>query len=264
MRRSRSGITKMNKPIGTFLFMGPTGVGKTETTKALAALYFGSEEKIIRFDMSEYQGETGLKKALGNPDTAEPGTFAQFIRQLPFAVLLLDELEKTDPKIMNLLLVLLDEGFITDNFGKKIDCRHLIVIGTSNAGSEYIRKRITQKVDYETLRQEIVEYVQEEKIFSPELLNRFDEVVVYHPLSETDVIQIAKLLLQDLNKRLAGKEISIKITDDLARRVAQLGYQPEFGARPMKRVIQDKIEDQIAQRLLKGDVKRGEEIEINI
>lgn len=264
MRRTRLGITKSEKPIGSFLFLGPTGVGKTETAKTLAACYFGSEKQMVRLDMSEYQGEVGFNKALGYPQTNEPGIFAKEIRKNPFAVLLLDEIEKTDPKILNLFLTILDEGFFTDNFGKKIDCRNLIIIGTSNAGSEFIRQEINNGVPGEKLNQDVLEYVQKEMIFSPEFLNRFDGVIVYKPLTHDHLKQIAKLLLTDLNLRLAKKEISIKITDELVDKVATLGYQPTFGARPMARVIQDKIENVVAQKILSGKLKRGEVIEINL
>ncbi len=264
MRRTRLGITKSGKPIGSFLFLGPTGVGKTETAKTLAASYFGSEKQMVRLDMSEYQGEVGFNKALGYPQTNEPGIFAKEIRKNPFAVLLLDEIEKTDPKILNLFLTILDEGFFTDNFGKKIDCRNLIIIGTSNAGSEFIRQEINDGVNGEKLNHDVLEYVQKEMIFSPEFLNRFDGVIVYKPLTHEHLRQIAKLLLTDLNLRLADKEISVKITNELVDKIATLGYQPTFGARPMARVIQDKIENVVAQKILSGKLKRGEVIEINL
>ncbi len=264
MRRARLGIAQKDKPIGTFLFLGPTGVGKTETAKALAEAYFGHEKRMIRFDMSEYQGQDAIKRVLGNQTTEEPGLIASAIRKNPFSLLLLDEIEKAHPDILNLFLVLLDEGFFTDAFGKKIDCRNLIVIGTSNAGSEFIREELNRGTDKNQLPAKVLDFVQKKEIFSPEFLNRFDAVVVYGPLNKDQLKKVAQLLLQRLNQRLAEKDLKLKIDDQLIEKVAELGYSPTLGARPMKRVIQDKIEDQIAQRILKGELKRGQKVEINL
>jgi ATP-dependent Clp protease ATP-binding subunit ClpC len=277
MRRARVGITKGAKPIGSLLFMGPTGVGKTETAKALAEGYFGNENRMIRFDMSEYQGEDALDRVIGSLGTNEPGAFAKTIREKPFSLLLLDEIEKSHPNILNLFLVMIDEGYFTDAFGKKVDCRNLIIIGTSNAGTELIREKLSQKHDpgskkktiqdrenMDKLEREVVDYVQRKGIFSPEFINRFDAVVIYRPLTHENLLEIAKLMLANLNKRLKKKDLSIKITDKLLEKVVKLGYDPAFGARPMNRVIQDKIEDQIAQKLLRGELRKGEEVEIEI
>jgi ATP-dependent Clp protease ATP-binding subunit ClpC len=263
MRRARTGIAKSNRPIGTFLFMGPTGVGKTETAKALAEAYFGSDDRMIRFDMSEFQGRDALDRIIGSAQSSDPGLFAKAIRKNPFSLLLLDEIEKTHSNILNLFLTMIDEGYFTDAFGQKVDCRNLIIIGTSNAGTELIRQRIGQISEAE-LEQEIIDHVQREGIFSPEFVNRFDAVVIYHPLSHEHLKQIAGLMLANLNKRLKKKELRVKITEELLEKVVKLGYDPAFGARPMNRVIQDQIEDQIAQKLLKGKLKKGEEIEVKI
>jgi ATP-dependent Clp protease ATP-binding subunit ClpC len=264
MRRARLGIAKRNKPIGTFLFMGPTGVGKTETAKALAESYYGAEERMIRFDMSEYQGGDAIKMVLGSSETGEPGLIASAIRKNPFSLLLLDEIEKAHREILNLFLVMLDEGFFTDAFGRKIDCRNLMIIGTSNAGGELIRQEINKGTPEEQLRDKVLDFVQREGIFTPEFLNRFDAVVVYRPLTKEHLRAVAKLLLGRLNKRLEEKDLSLKITDSLVEKVVEMGYSPTLGARPMNRVIQDKIEDQIAQRILTGELKRGQEVEVEI
>lgn len=264
LRRTRMGITQDNKPMGSFLFLGPTGVGKTETAKALASIYFGSEKKMIRFDMSEYQEEASISRIIGLAISNEPGIFVKKIRDNPFSLLLLDEIEKANPKILNLFLVLLDEGYFTDAFGQKVDCRNLMIIATSNAGTELIRERIGEGMSEETLSKEVVDYIQKKGIFSPEFLNRFDAVVVYKPLDKENLRKIALLLLEKLNQRLKEKGIAVKITDYLLERVVDLGYEPAFGARPMNRVIQDKIEDQIAQKMLSGEVKKGQEIEVEI
>lgn len=262
MRRARTGISAKNRPIGTFLFLGPTGVGKTETAKALAAAYFGSDERMIRFDMAEYQTEDSIDKAIGSLSTSEPGLFAKAIRENPFSLLLADEIEKAHPKLLNLFLTILDEGYFSDSFGQKVNCRNLIIIGTSNAGSEFIRQQVGQiKNDLSKI---VVEYILKNQIFSPEFINRFDAVVVFKPLSPEHLKKIAKLMLDNLNLRLKEKECQIKITPELIEKVAQLGFDPAFGARPMKRIIQDRIEDQIAKKMLKGEIKKGEEIEIKI
>jgi ATP-dependent Clp protease ATP-binding subunit ClpC len=264
MRRARLGIAQRNKPLGTFLFLGPTGVGKTETAKALAESYFGNEEKMIRFDMSEYQGSDALKKVLGSRETEEPGIIASEIRKNPFSLLLLDEIEKAHREVLNLFLVILDEGFFTDAFARKIDCRNLIIIGTSNAGGEFIRQEISQGGDLSQLQEKVLDFVQKEEIFTPEFLNRFDAVVVYQPLSKEHLRAVAQLLLTRLNKRLKGRELTLKITDSLIEKLVDLGYNPSFGARPMNRVIQDRIEDQIAQKILSGELKRGQEVELEL
>lgn len=261
MRRSRLGIAEKEKPIGTFLFLGPTGVGKTETAKALAEAYFGAEERMIRFDMSEYQGADATRKVLGSQETKEPGTVASAIRKNPFSLLLLDEIEKAHQEVLNLFLVILDEGFFTDTFGRKIDCRNLIIIGTSNAGGEFIRQEINKGTREDQLPTKVLDFVQKEGIFSPEFLNRFDAVVVYQTLGKEQLKAVARLLLGRLNKRLLQKDLSLKITDELVEKVVELGYTPTLGARPMNRVIADKIEDQIAQKILKGELKRGQEVE---
>ncbi len=264
MRRARTEISAKNKPIGSFLFLGPTGVGKTETAKALAFAYFGSEEKMIRFNMAEYQGKDSLEKAIGSFTLKEPGFFAQKIRENPFSLLLIDEVEKTNPRVLNLFLSILDEGYFQDAFGREVDCRNLIIIATSNAGGEFIREKVSLGQNEENLKNEVIEYVLKNQIFSPEFINRFDAVVVFKPLKENHLREIARLLLKDLNSRLAKKNYQIKITNDLIEKIAKLGYDPAFGARPMKRVIQNKIEDQIAQKILRGEIKMGEEIEIKI
>ena len=264
MRRGRLGISKQNKPLGTFLFLGPTGVGKTETAKALAECYFGNENKMLRFDMSEYQGEDGLTKVLGSSSTRDPGQIATQIRQSPFSLLLLDEIEKARGEVLNVFLTMIDEGYFTDAFGRRVDCRNLIIIGTSNAGSEFIRQNVNRYPTHEEFQKQVIDFVLKQGLFSPEFINRFDATVVYRPLTSPELKEIARLLLAKLNSRLKDKDLSVKITDELVNQVATLGFDPTFGARPMQRVIQDKIEDQIAQKILKGETKRGEEIEISI
>ncbi|MBI2612057.1 ATP-dependent Clp protease ATP-binding subunit [Candidatus Gottesmanbacteria bacterium] len=263
LRRARTGIANPNKPLGSFLFLGPTGVGKTETAKALSRLYYGSENNIIRFDMSQYQAE-GVERLIGSIKAQLPGELARKIQDNPFSLLLLDEIEKADKKVLNLFLTLLDEGYVEDIHGRKIDCKNLMVICTSNAAAEYIRQFIVKGKPKDSLTNEVLDFVQKNHIFSPEFLNRFDKVVVFTPLSEGNLRDVARLMLKNLNSRLHKHQISIKITNDLVKKLVTIGHDPVFGARAIRRAIADKIEDQIANRIIKGDIKKGEEIEINL
>lgn len=264
LRRARLNISARNKPIGTFLFLGPTGVGKTETAKALAHIYFGREDATLRFDMSQYQKEEGMERLIGSLKLGLAGELTSKLRAKPFSLILLDEIEKADKAVSNLFLTLLDEGYITDSLGKKVDAKNTIVIATSNAAAEYIRESIQSGITGDKLQHALIEYVQRERLYSPEFLNRFDGVIVFTPLSEGHLREIAKLQLADLNNRLKSKEISIAITDELVKNLAHIGFDPQFGGRAMKRVIAEKIEDQIARKLLAATVKKGEEIHIEL
>ena len=263
MRRARAGVRAGKRPIGTFLFLGPTGVGKTETSKALAEAYFGSEKKMIRFDMSEYQELDSIDRLTGFPEKGEPGLMTKAISDDPFSLVLLDEIEKANSKILNLFLQVFDEGWLTDAFGRKVSFRDSIMIGTSNAGAEFIRQQIKEGKSLESFKEKLTDYLLKNKIFRPEFLNRFDAVVVFKPLTHEDLIEIAKLMLNDLSKRLQeGMGIRLVVNPDLVEKIAKLGYQPEFGARPMRRVIQDEIESRIAKRVLEEGLKRGDFVEI--
>ncbi len=261
MRRARLGIGEKKKPIGTFLFLGPTGVGKTETAKALAQAYFGAEDRMIRFDMSEYQNSSDLGRLIGTQQ-GEPGNIVTQVRENPFSLLLLDEVEKAHPNILNLFLQVLDEGWLTDAWGRKINFRNTIIVATSNAGAELIRQEVAGGANPTIIKEKILDFVQRQGIFRPEFLNRFDGIIIYQPLSKENLVLIAKLLLGSLAKRLAEQEINFVVSDALAAKVAELGYAPEFGARPMRRVIQDKIEDLISRRILSNEIQKGQTIEI--
>ncbi|OGG21314.1 hypothetical protein A3D03_00550 [Candidatus Gottesmanbacteria bacterium RIFCSPHIGHO2_02_FULL_40_13] len=264
IRRSRLGISSDKKPVGTFLFLGPTGVGKTETAKALAHAYFGDENNMLRFDMGAYQKEEGLERLIGSIKIGSPGELTSRLRDRPFSLILLDEIEKADKQIYNLFLTLIDEGYITDYLGHKIFAKNAIIIATSNAGAEFIRQSLTKGIAGDELKKTLLDFVQKENIYSPEFLNRFDEVVVFTPLTEGQMREVARLMLEKLNKRLSAKEISIEITPDLIRNLASFGYDPQFGARSMNRTITEKIENQIAIKMLEGNVKKGEAIKINL
>ncbi|MBI2616506.1 ATP-dependent Clp protease ATP-binding subunit [Candidatus Gottesmanbacteria bacterium] len=264
LRRSRLTISNPNKPIGTFLFLGPTGVGKTETAKALCRVYYGSPDFMARFDMSQYQKEEGIERLIGSVKLGTPGELTSYLRSRPFSLILLDEVEKADPQIFNLLLTLLDEGYITDAFGRQVNAKNTIIIATSNAAAEFIRQNINKGTPTNTLQKLIIEHILTEKIFSPEFINRFDAAVVFTPLSEGNLREVARLMLADLNKRLRPKEISVAVTDDLVATLSQKGFDPQFGGRAMRRTISSVIEDQIAQKLLEGNIKKGEEIHITL
>ena len=274
MRRARTEIETGNRPIGSFLFLGPTGVGKTETAKALAESYFGSEENMIRLDMSEYQGADSLARLIDDMKDKTQGQLVTLIRQHPFGLLLVDEFEKADPSVHNLFLQILDEGFLTDAFGKKVNFDNVIIIATSNAGAEFIREQLsvdssqlTEKnktaaaVNREPLTNKLIEFVLSKGLFSPELINRFDAVVVYHPLGEKEIVKVAALMLANLAQKIKEtKNITLETTDELAKKVAKAGYDVQFGARPIRRLIQDKIEDGIAKMIIDGSVKNGDTI----
>jgi len=262
LRRSRLNISSNSKPVGSFLFLGPTGVGKTETAKALSEIYFESPQNMNRFDMSQYQGEDGLKRLIGSK--GQTGELTSKLREKPFSLLLFDEIEKAPPLILNLFLTLLDEGYITDGNGKKIDCRNSIIIATSNAGSEFIREKLISQTSPSDLHQNVVDHILEKKIFSPEFFNRFDATVVYTPLSEGQLREVAKLMLENLNRRLSKKEISLAVTPELVSYLARLGSNLEFGARSIRREIESSIEDDIAKKLLDGKIEKNHPVNFDI
>lgn len=264
LRRARLNISSKGKPIGTFLFLGPTGVGKTETAKVLSEIYFGAKDALLRFDMSQYQKEEGLERLIGSIKLGTPGELISRISDHPFSLILLDEFEKANKEIYNLFLTLLDEGYISDSTGKRVEAKNTIVIATSNAAAEFIRESINKGIRGSTLQQGLIEFVQEEGIFSPELLNRFDAVVVFSPLSEGHLREVARLQLADLNRRLIKQDVSVEVDDILIKKLATVGFNPQFGARAMKRVIAETIEDQVAKRLLEGNIRSGEQIKVQL
>ncbi|MFH1566112.1 MAG: AAA family ATPase [bacterium] len=263
LRRVRTGVSASKRPSGAFLFLGPTGVGKTETAKALADLYFGAEKYLIRFDMAEYQGETALERLIGSFKSEKPGILTSTLKNNPFGVLLLDEIEKATQDVLNLFLTVLDEGYITDAFGNKVSAENLIIIATSNAGAEYIRTYLKQNNPTEKLSAELTEFVLKEKIFSPEFINRFDAVVVYKPLSNEEIKQVIGLMLTKLAKRVKeDKGIVVQYSLDLADTIISKGYDPVFGGRSVRRYIQDEVEEGIARQILEKDLKSGNTIVI--
>ena len=241
LRRARAGVRNAERPIGSFLFLGPTGVGKTETSKALAEVMFGQETKMIRLDMSEYQTADAVIKLIGNFSTGQPGILADLVREHPYGVLLLDEFEKTNPDVRDIFLQILDEGFFSDKSGQRISLRNLIIIATSNAGADLIWEMVKARIKPQDKVDDLINHIVEKGIFKPELLNRFDAVVVFHPLQPDELKQIARLMLNKLAKRLLTQGLTLNISDLLVKSVAELGANEIFGARPMQRFIQDNI-----------------------
>lgn len=260
LRRSRTGLAATGKPIGSFLFLGPTGVGKTETAKALAEIYFGDEKRMVRFDMSEYQKTEDLDRIIGSPKTRTPGDMAREIRENPFSLLLLDEIEKAHKDILNLFLQVLDEGRFTDAFGKRVDFRNTIIIATSNAGAEFIRESLNQGMPYSELQKKLVDKVLKDGFFRPEFVNRFDEVIVFKPLNFEELVRVSRLIILKLGQRLEKQGFRFKISDDTLKRLAKAAEGSVFGARELRRQVQDTIESPLAKDILGKKYKKGETI----
>ncbi len=254
LRRSRAGIGNTKRPMGSFLFLGPTGVGKTELAKSLAALCFSSEEHMIRLDMSEYSQAEDVSRILSN--TTPDGLLSR-IRQTPYAVVLFDEIEKADVSITNLMLQLLDEGKLTDVSGKVASFKESIIIATSNAGAEAIKALPLDIIGTKQAQSILLDKLIEQKSFKPELLNRFDEVVLFSPLTPENLLSIVDLLVADLNITLAGQELTVAVTTQAKAALVKAGYDARFGARPMRRIIQSSIQDILAKRVLAGTVTPG-------
>jgi ATP-dependent Clp protease ATP-binding subunit ClpC len=261
MRRARAGIQSADKPIGSFLFLGPTGVGKTETAKALASIFFGGEQNMRRLDMSEFSGGDALTRLLG--DATESGILPDMLREHPYCVLLLDEFEKANRNVHDLFLQILDEGIFTDGRGSKVNARNTIIIATSNAGSQLIMRTVAQRQELSHLAQDIIDGIIRDGLFRPELINRFDSTIIFEPLTLTEQSQVAGLMLSGLRHRVAERGYDIALTPDLMEVLVQKGYSPEFGARPMQRVLQDVIEEKVAEKIIAGEVQVGDTITLS-
>jgi ATP-dependent Clp protease ATP-binding subunit ClpC len=261
LRRARAEIKARKGPMGSFLFLGPTGVGKTETAKALAEIYFGSEKEMIRLDMSEFQNLQDIDRLLGKE--GQEGLLTTPVIDKPFSLILLDELEKAHPNILNLFLQVFDEGHLTDGTGKKVIFKNNLIIATSNAGAELIFKAVSENKNWQTMREGLINYLVDNRIFKPELLNRFDGVILFSPLSKENLIKISELLLKKIQKNLFEKGIEFLISEKLKEKIVELSYDPRFGAREMQRVIDDTVGNALAKALLEDKIKRGDRIEIN-
>lgn len=261
IRQYRAGLSNPNKPIAVFLFVGPTGVGKTELAKNLAQVYFGSTKTMIRFDMSEYQDARGVFRFIGDPEGLTRGVLTEAVKEKPFSLILLDEFEKANQKVLDLFLPLFDEGRLTDNLGQTIDFTNTIIIATSNALSDYIKKQIEAQVPFKDLTDDLKKKLT--NYFKPELINRFDEIVVFKPLTEENLVQIVELKLKQLNKVLQSKQINLQWDDKCVKKLAQLGYNPIFGARPLDSVIRNLIKDKLAKMILEGKIERNKTVLIS-
>lgn len=261
LRRARTQLKEGKRPIASFLFLGPTGVGKTELAKAVSQVYFGDEDYLVRVDMSEYQYPDSVRKMIGDVDGAL-GYLTEAVRKKPFSLILLDEVEKAHPDILNLFLQLFDDGRLTDGQGRTISFTESIIIATSNIGALYIQEQIRAKTSLNIIKQELIDN-QLNKYMRPELINRFDGIIVFKPLSESDVQAIATLMLKKIKKNLSDKGINLKADKDGVVILAHEGYDPKFGARPLRRLLQDKIEDSIANKILSGELKRRDTVVIN-
>ncbi len=259
LRRARTELRGTNRPIASFLFLGPTGVGKTEVAKTLARVYFGSQQNMIRVDMSEYQAADALSKLIGDARTNRGGYLTEAVRKSPFSLILLDEIEKAKLDILNVFLQVLDDGRLTDASGRTVDFTNTIIIGTSNAGTEFIQAGLKQGKTLEIIRDELIN-MHLKDYFRPELLNRFDGIVVFKPLELNQVEEIAGIFLNDLAVRLEEKGIEFEAEQAAIKQLAKLGFDPALGARPLRRVIQDKVEDNLAKLFLEQKVNRRDKI----
>jgi ATP-dependent Clp protease ATP-binding subunit ClpB len=262
IRRARAGLQDPNRPIGSFIFLGPTGVGKTELGRALAEFLFDDEKAMVRVDMSEFQERHSVARLIGAPPGyvgyEEGGYLTEAVRRRPYSVLLMDEIEKAHPDVFNLLLQILDEGRLTDGHGRTVDFKNTVVIMTSNIGGQFILDPDITEMEMETRVTDLMQAT-----FKPEFLNRVDEVIIFHRLSLEDIKGIVDIQLELLRKRLADRTITLEITDAAKSYLAQQGYDPAYGARPLKRLIQKEIQDQVALALLKGEFRDGDAIRVD-
>lgn len=262
MRRARIDIERADKPIGSFLFLGGTGVGKTETAKALAHTFFGSEDNMIRFDMSEYSDDHTIGHLIG--DANGTGVLTDKLQEHPYRVVLLDEFEKAAESVHDLFLQILDEGYFTSNDGTRVNARNTIIVATSNAGSDLIRKTTTIRDNVPNLDSDIINHIIETRVFKPELINRFDSTIIFEPLEKHELANVAKLMIGDLTKRVMNQGYHLVVTPSLLMRLVDKGYDPKAGGRGINRVLQDVLEEKIAQKIISGEVRTGGYLNLDV
>ncbi|MBS0241111.1 MAG: AAA family ATPase, partial [Proteobacteria bacterium] len=265
VRRARAGLQDPNRPIGSFMFLGPTGVGKTELTKALAAFLFDDESAMVRIDMSEYMEKHSVARLIGAPPGYvgydEGGALTEAVRRRPYQVVLFDEVEKAHPDVFNVLLQVLDDGRLTDGQGRTVDFKNTLIILTSNIGAEYL-VAVKDGGDMKQARELVLAEVKTK--FRPEFLNRLDEIIVFHRLQRNEMGRIVDIQMQRLQKLLADRKITIELDDAARTWLSNAGYDPAYGARPLKRVIQKSVQDQLAERILAGDIKDGDAVHLGV
>ena len=263
MRRSRAGLSDPNRPDGSFLFLGPTGVGKTELARSLADFLFDDERAMVRIDMSEYSEKHSVARLVGSPPGyvgyEEGGQLTEAVRRRPYCVILLDEVEKADPEIFNILLQVLDDGRLTDGQGRTVDFRNTILILTSNLGSQFLAdSALSQQERHDAVMQQV------RMAFKPEFLNRLDEVLMFEPLTSEELAQIADLQVAALARRLADRRIALTVTEPARRWLTRAGYDPAYGARPLRRTVQREVGDRLATMILSGQVHDGDEVRVDV
>ena len=279
IKRGRAGLKDPKRPIGSFLFLGPTGVGKTELSKTLAEAMFGSENALIRVDMSEYMEKHAVSKFIGSPPGyvgfEEGGQLTEKIRKHPYSVILFDEIEKAHPDVFNIMLQILDDGILTDAQGRKVDFKNTVIIMTSNLGAKEILGNVSSKLgfkkdeekdknisEHDSIKNKVMEEVK--RVFKPEFLNRIDDIIVFDRLTEDNIKEIAKLMLKSLEKRLNANEINVTFTESAVSKIAKSGFDPVYGARPLRRAIQNEIEDMLSEEIIDGNVKSGDSITVDV
>ncbi|MFW6206956.1 MAG: ATP-dependent Clp protease ATP-binding subunit, partial [Gemmatimonadota bacterium] len=274
IRRSRAGLKDPNRPIGSFIFSGPTGVGKTELARALAEFLFADRDALIRVDMSEYMEKFSVSRLIGAPPGyvgyEDSGTLTKTVRRRPYSVVLLDEIEKAHPDVFNILLQVLDDGQLTDNYGRVIDFKNTVLIMTSNLGARDISTgkaslgfhQRDSETTYERMQSKVTEEI--ERAFNPEFLNRVDDIIVFHPLSKEQIGEIVHIMLKDVHKRLEDEELTVRLTDAAVKFLVEKGYDEKFGARPLRRAIQRHLEDPLSEKILVSEFSPGDEIEVDV
>ena len=261
IRRSRAGLSDPNKPYGSFLFLGPTGVGKTELSKAVASFLFDTEESMIRIDMSEFMEKHSVARLIGAPPGyvgyEEGGYLTEAVRRRPYSVILMDEVEKAHPDVFNVLLQVLDDGRLTDGHGRTVDFRNTVIVMTSNLGSDRIRE-LAGGHEYAVMKEQVMSIVGQH--FRPEFINRIDDIIVFHPLVREQLHEIAKIQVATLQSRLSERDLQLTLTDAVIEKLTSAGFDPVFGARPLKRAIQVHLENPLAQEILSGRFSSGDTI----
>jgi len=267
MRRARAGLQDPNRPLGSFMFLGPTGVGKTELARALAEFMFDSEQAVVRLDMSEYMEKHSVSRLVGSPPGYvgydEGGQLTERVRRRPYAVVLFDEIEKAHPDVFNALLQVLEDGRQTDGHGRTVNFKNTVIIMTSNIGSQLILEvRGVDERSYQRMREQVLEALR--RHFRPEFLNRVDEVVVFRALTEAELAKIVAIQLEGLRRRLAERRIALEVTEGAQAHLARVGYDPVFGARPLKRVIQREVETPVARLIVAGKLRDGGTVRVDM